>query len=74
MSKASRKISGRTAFVAVASLAATMALPPVSALAVGMTGMAHSGPVMNKRHCMINVGTPQNPRWIRDPACGMRRG
>ncbi len=69
MTRTNRLFAGLSVPAVLAFLLAAMA--PTLAPAGPLQAADPTQQTAAKRRCMINVGTPSNPRWVRDPACGI---
>ncbi len=54
---------------ASAGVLSVFAIPAMTA--IGQPPAAHANPMLD-RNCRINIGTPQNPKWVYDNTCKER--
>jgi len=69
MTRTNRMLAGLSVPAILAVL--LTALTPTMAPAGPLQAADPTSQTAAKRRCLINIGTPSNPRWVRDPACGI---
>lgn len=63
------------ALAGAAALAAAACVPEAETPTTPATAAETPGSIQVAGRCrQINIGTPQNPRYVRDPACGSGSG